>query len=76
MLGQSLERPRDLEGGGVAERAAIAARLQPQRIRIGNAVAAVELEGHRVEGAPVVCRTATMAARGRREPVGELVQQR
>ncbi len=54
MLGQGFGRSRDPERGPVTKGAAITPCLQPKGIGVGDAVAAVELEGGDVEGAPVV----------------------
>ncbi len=53
---EGVRRPRDPELSGVAERAPIARRLQPQCIGIRDPVAAVQREGHGVEIAAVVQR--------------------
>ena len=76
MLGQRGGGTRDAEGDGMGQGRSVARGLQPQRIRVVQAVAAVEIEGDRVEAAAVMDRPTAPPPSGRRDPVRELVQQR
>ena len=68
--GSALYTERD----GMRQRAAVACRLESQRVRIGQAVASIQLERDLVEGTPMVDGTSP-AARHRRQPMRQLVEQ-
>ena len=76
MLGQHGRGTRDTEGDGVGQGRPVARGLEPQRIRVVQAMAAVEVEGDRVEAAAVMDRPTAPTPGGRRDPVRQLVQQR
>ena len=75
MLGQRAGRAGDSQGDRVAQRAPIAGGFQAQRIGVGHAVAAIELEGDLVERAAVVNRSAA-APRNGRSPMRQLMEER
>lgn len=66
---------RNAERDRMRQCAPVACRLESQRIRIGQAVASIQLERDFVEVAAMVDATPP-AARHRRQPVRQLVEQR
>ncbi len=68
-------RPGDAKRHGMAQRASVPGRFQAQGVGIGESVAAIQVEGDRVEHAPVMRGATAPDTSCRRKPMRQLVEQ-